>query len=282
MSWSAYGLARSWMDVFHRVSEEHPPAYWLLMHVWVRWVGDSETLLRLPSALAGVAAIPANLALGTRLYGPREGETSLRRSTATAWLPVYYSQEARSYAFLLLFVTLSSSWLIDIVRALADRRTLPPAATIGYLLSAELACYTHYFGLFFVALQGALVLVLARQPAARRRLASIYAIVLLGYVPWLHRVVPLWGRGPSWLRPPGPDSVLRFARSLFNYSSIITAAVAALWATLLAGMPARVRRQGGGRTRWQAMRCCSPGWSCRSSSCTSAPSSWHRRSRNAT
>src|SRR5690349_8420446 len=50
-------------------SAEHVPGYWILMHVWTRIAGDSDAMLRLPSALFGIATIPAMFLLGRRWYG---------------------------------------------------------------------------------------------------------------------------------------------------------------------------------------------------------------------
>lgn len=240
-AWTQYRLA-TWQEVVRAVSTYHPPGYWTLMHIWVRALGDSETMLRLPSALAGIAVIPALFALGRRLYGPPEGLIAAAL-TATAWTPIYYSQEARAYMLLMLSVVLSSSWLVDLARALRDQRPLPVAATVGYVLAAELACYLHYAGLLFTVLQAALMaLLFHRRPAALIRLAAIYGVVLLGYLPWLRRATTELAGGPEWLRPPELTSVALFVRSLFNESNAIAGLALALWATLVARAAELVRR----------------------------------------
>lgn len=230
-AWTQYRLA-TWQEVVKAVSAYHPPGYWAVMHFWVRALGDSETMLRLPSAIAGIAAIPAMFALGKRLYGPPEGLIAAAL-TATAWTPIYYSQEARAYMLLMLSVVLSSSWLIDVVRALRRERPLPIPTTIGYIVAAELACYFHHAGLLFTVLQGALVgLLFRRRPAALLRLAAVYGVVALGYLPWLRRAATDLSGGPEWLRPPELIHVALFIRSLFNESNTIACLVLALSATL--------------------------------------------------
>lgn len=231
-SWTQYSF--SWWDVVsHRMDPLHPPGYRAVMYLWVSLCGDSEAMLRLPSALAGIAAIPAMYALGKRLYGPSEGLIAAA-ITATAWTPLFFSQEGRAYSFLFLWTVLSSYWLIDIVRALRQRRALPTAALVGYVLAAELACYFHYFGVFFTGLQAVLVgLLFLRSPAALLSMAAIYGIIGLAYLPWLYRAYADLPPGPSWLLPPTPADVPRFIRSLFSGSNVIGALVVALWATLL-------------------------------------------------
>lgn len=51
----------------------HTPGSHLLVYVLLHNVGDSEAILRLPSAIGGVLALVAIYFLGRRLYSPREG-----------------------------------------------------------------------------------------------------------------------------------------------------------------------------------------------------------------
>lgn len=227
-SWTEYRLPTVWDVVSRGAPSEHPPAYWVLMHFWTAWFGDSETMLRLPSAIAGIAVIPLMYALANRLYGPREGLLAAAL-TATAWTPVYFSQEARPYMFLMLLTVLSSNCLIDITRALRDRARLPGPATIGYVVAAELACYVHHFGALLVALQGAfMVLYFLRRPDALGRLAAIYGVLLIAYVPALRRAGAALSTGVAWLQPPEFVRAGAFVRSLFNRSTILTCLVMAL------------------------------------------------------
>ena len=82
-----------------RAPFEHPPAYYLLLHVWLAATGPSEAAMRLFSVLLGTLAVPlVGLAAG-RMGGPRAG---LVASIALAVLPlhVFYSRDARMYPFL--------------------------------------------------------------------------------------------------------------------------------------------------------------------------------------
>ena len=47
--------------------QTHPPLYFILQHFVVRTIGDSETVMRLPSAIAGLLTILAVYLLGRRL-----------------------------------------------------------------------------------------------------------------------------------------------------------------------------------------------------------------------
>ena len=72
---------------------------------WILWAslqlfGDSETAVRLPSALSGVAAIVLMYLLGAHLFGVGVG---LAAAAVTAISPfaLSYAQDARMYSLLL-------------------------------------------------------------------------------------------------------------------------------------------------------------------------------------
>src|SRR5437899_1614552 len=52
-----------------RSDERTPPLHYLLLHYWIRLFGDSETAIRLPSAIASVGAIWMLYLLVARLFG---------------------------------------------------------------------------------------------------------------------------------------------------------------------------------------------------------------------
>ncbi|MFN2109694.1 MAG: glycosyltransferase family 39 protein, partial [Anaerolineae bacterium] len=77
----------------------HPPGYYLLLHVWRVFAGESEFALRAFSALCGVLTVAVAAAAGRYVGGQR---VSLGAALIMAFHPlaVYYSQEARMYALL--------------------------------------------------------------------------------------------------------------------------------------------------------------------------------------
>ena len=103
--------------------DQHPPLYYLLLHLWMR-LGDGEAVVRALSALCSTLTIPALYLLGHRLAGCRVG---LLAALILAISPfhVYFAQEARMYALLALNASLA---LYGLVRLLTDPRstTLAP------------------------------------------------------------------------------------------------------------------------------------------------------------
>ena len=82
-------------------SESAPPLYYALAWVWTQVTGTGEFGLRSLSALAGVATVPVAYLLGAELRGRRAGLMAAALVAVNPML-LWYSQEARAYALLVL------------------------------------------------------------------------------------------------------------------------------------------------------------------------------------
>ena len=99
---SASAAARSWTGLARLLSHQDAPlgGYYALLHVWTRLAGDSAYALRLPSALAVVAAVWLTTRLGARLAG---GGAGLLGGGLLATNPfvLSFGADARPYALAL-------------------------------------------------------------------------------------------------------------------------------------------------------------------------------------
>jgi len=140
-SWqAAYG---SLHQLFHavRVDEVAPPTYYLGLHVWALDLlhSDSPLALRLPSAAAGVGLVGSLIWFTWRLQGPR---AALLAGVLGVLSPLLlrYGQEARSYIWAMLAVTLAAASALELEHR-AHRRT----RWVGMLaLAAVLAVWLNY------------------------------------------------------------------------------------------------------------------------------------------
>ena len=230
-------------------SPDHLPAYFLLLRVWVAAMGDSETLLRLPSALCGIATIPAMFALGRRWFGPREGLIAAA-VTAVAWAPVYHSQEARPYALLLLGVVLSTVWVTDVVRGLRARGSAPRAALVGAAVAAIVTSQAHFFGTLFIALQAATAAVATWRSRGLRTVVALYGVVALAFLPAAYRFLQVTPEAAPWMPLPTAKAPWALLLFLFNDSVPLLVAVLALWSALLVRT---ARTPAGATTTWLAI-----------------------------
>jgi mannosyltransferase len=229
-------------------SDSDPPLYFLILH-FARWIfGDSEWALRLPSALAGWLCIPAIYALGRRIYSEREGIIAAL-FLAVLWVPIYYSQEARSYSMLILLSILTSYFWWGVMLGLRYRRELPMREALWYVVCAVLCAYVHYSGLLLVALQGVALTALAYRTL--RKAMLLYVPVALAYVPWLPGVIYQFQyskqRGDQ-IGEPTLFALPDYFRSLFDNSGLLSLAAWTLISFLLirGWDDLRPRRKGGG------------------------------------
>ena len=152
--------------------ERSPPLYYVLAWAWSSIFGIGEVGLRSLSALIGTAMIPAAFFAGRHLASERVGLAAALFFALNPYL-VWYSQEARSYVLMALFVTVSIGALASWSNERQSRRLWLWAG------AGALALLSHYFAIFLVAPQ-VLWLIVREQQNWRRVLAPIGAIALVG------------------------------------------------------------------------------------------------------
>src|ERR1039458_2611198 len=104
------------------------PLYHLILYCWVLIAGNSEAMLRAPSVFFAIATIPLIAELGTELSDRATGLLSALLLTVHE-TAIQHAQTARSYALLMMLVTLSSLFFVRSVK----RGTL--ANCTGYVIS---------------------------------------------------------------------------------------------------------------------------------------------------
>ena len=139
-----------------RVSESNPPLYYALAWGWTKVFGSGEVGIRSLSALLGTLTVPLGYPIGRQLASRRTG-LLLTALLALNPMLIWYSQEARSYALLVLFGALS---FLFFLRALDRRRGLDLGL---WALCSALALGSHYFAFFAVGIEAAWLLVALRD-----------------------------------------------------------------------------------------------------------------------
>jgi 4-amino-4-deoxy-L-arabinose transferase-like glycosyltransferase len=156
------------------LSESTPPLYYVVAWLWVQVFGEGEFGLRALSALAGTATIPVAYLAARRFAGVRVGLVVAALAAANPLL-VWFSQEARAYALLVLLATAA----LAVYARLLERPTGRGLAAWAVLSALTLA--THYFAVFVVAPQLVWLLWRGRRtPSWRPVVAAGGAVVLAG------------------------------------------------------------------------------------------------------
>lgn len=149
--------------------DRHPPLHYLALWVVVHVFGDGELSVRLPSIIAGTLIIPILFAIGAELFDRRTGLLAALFG-AVAPLLVWYSQEARMYAFVTCFGALAVLGCVRVIRR---------GGTGGWVLftvGATGLLWSHWFApLMLVILEGAILVTLLdrrRRGEPLRRLVT--------------------------------------------------------------------------------------------------------------
>jgi 4-amino-4-deoxy-L-arabinose transferase-like glycosyltransferase len=159
---------------------ENGPLYYLLLRPWLDAAGRSEFALRFPSILLGVLAVALIYPWGRYLYGRKMGAWGgLLAALLLAVNPyhVWYSQEARMYALIVVIILLSL-WTF---KEGVERGGWRPWA-LWYVFTS-LGFYIHVLAVLALPLQALWMLLI---PTWRRRWPQVlaaFALLILPYLP---------------------------------------------------------------------------------------------------
>jgi mannosyltransferase len=122
-------------------ADVHPPGYYILLWLWAKVWGQSETSVRSLSVVIGVAVVLVVYLLGQRWFGPRAGWLGAF-CAAVSPFQIAYSQEVRMYILVALFGALSAYAFARWIEGGGSRqRTIWSAV---YVLAAAGGLWTHY------------------------------------------------------------------------------------------------------------------------------------------
>jgi len=274
-----YGLDREalWLDeatTYYRASKDlagaardatsqfHVPTYFLLMHYWIRWVGDSEALLRMPSVIFSTGAVGMTYLLGRIAKDRRAGVVAALLMTFSPF-QIAYAQEARMYA-LLVFATTTclcgAMWLFrhpaDAAAPVITRASARWKVSVAWrwwalcLAGLLLALYTHNIATFLAATLALCALGVSLSERSLR--ASLLrnwiicgALVTILYLPWLGTLLAQSARTEEaeWGSPRSLHLVLHHLSEILfmPLESPIMSAVSAIG--VLAALSHRDRQQ---------------------------------------
>ncbi|HIH44912.1 MAG TPA: hypothetical protein HA257_07535 [Candidatus Methanoperedenaceae archaeon] len=188
------------------IAEMFPPLHFFILY-FLHAIGDSEFLMRLPSAVAGILTIPLLYFAGERFFGKNEGLVAAFL-LAVSPMHLFYSQEARPYALVTL-LALASLYYFYI--ALTDGKRRDWAL---FILFSALAFYTHYYVVFVFVAEGLYFIVIKALELQRKGLgllkedksilifagSMVLLLVLLSplLIPFLDQAASRTSSAPGW------------------------------------------------------------------------------------
>ena len=172
-------------------TEFHPPLFYALEHFMLA-LGESEAVLRLIPAIAGILTIPVFYLLGSEIL---DRNTGILAAALLAFCPfhIFYSQEARDYALMLLFLSLALLFFLRLLRSWGRRDALL------FGVFAALAFWGHFYA--FVPILGLFLFAIAakgREMVKEIRTAIPLALSLLVFIvltlPLIYFAIQLFGK----------------------------------------------------------------------------------------
>ena len=164
----------------------HGPLHAVVVALFAAIGGPAEWVVRLPSALAGIAMVPAMAWLAGRWTG-RDTVAPAAWLTAGSPFLVWYSQECRNYAFLMLATVLAFGALLGL------RERVRPSGIAAYAAAAVAGVLSNFAFLLVVPSHLVHWLAPGSTRAARLRLfAGAIVLAVLIASPWLPAVIGTW------------------------------------------------------------------------------------------
>jgi uncharacterized membrane protein len=219
-------------------ADVHSPVYPVVLHLWLRLLGDGDVAARSLSAVCGALGIVVVAIATRRLLGGRCAVIAALLTAVNAY-HIAYSQEARSYAMVFVFAMVATVAQMVAVEHPVARNT------VIWGVAVALAFYVHYFALVLFAGQvvaAAIVLVVRRD--GWRSYASLGVATLTvaaAMLPWLAPFLRVARFEQYWPAVPEPWFFIDYFHGYFGRSL----ALSLLVAVLLASLPLLLRRQPG-------------------------------------
>ncbi|MBE7471245.1 MAG: hypothetical protein DPW09_17070 [Anaerolineae bacterium] len=225
-----------------RVTDPHPPLYYLLLHPWQWLVGESAWAMRFAGVLASTLAVAALYTLVRRTLGQSQAALLAAGLLAVNPLQIWLAQDIRSYPFFTL-LGLLSSWALwqavgggqksevrsqksvvssQINTHHAPRTTSHPSSFILhpssftswflYILLTLTCFYIHYYTAFLILFQGLFVLVnLGRFWASRWPWLVSQLVIALMMIPGLQLAYNFIGEAAGGIDKIAVPDILRLA-----------------------------------------------------------------------
>lgn len=187
----------------------HPPFYYLILHFWVRLVGDAETATRMLSLVFGVISIFAIYKLASRIFDKKAGLYSALIIAMSAF-HIRYSQETRMYALAVLLALASFYFFVGFYRKNSR------ASALGWVISTALLLYTHFSAFLVLLAQNIYVFTerfLHKEPGELRpgKWLALQGAALVLFLPffgiWMSHLAFIQN-SPFWLNKPTAETIL--------------------------------------------------------------------------
>lgn len=233
-SQSLWQTSRSLGKVFEIIAEDvHVPLYHTILHIWQAFLGSDVVLARLLSLILFIATIPVVYLLAYYAYNKKG--VALFASLLISISPFlnWYANEVRMYSLLTFVVVVNQYFFLRIYKK-GNKW-----AYLGYLISACIGVYTHYFFSVYLFISALFFLVFRKRfpKKAFKRLLIILITIGLFFLPWIIFVFQQGSASntrPLLIKPSSVDFFNALAQYIIGFQNdTINTLVISLWPTVV-------------------------------------------------
>lgn len=218
------------LDIVGR--DVHVPLYHIILHFWQGIFDNSIISARYLSLLISIISIPLVYILASKIYNKK---IALMTTIVFVLSPFisWYANEARMYSLLLLLAVLNSIFFINILKGSGLM------SWIGFIITAILGIYTHYFYWLFL-LSNALFYIVNYKKFSKKLLLQFIStgiILILSIIPWIYYVITLGSAAntkPILQSPTSIDFFNVFSQYIFGFQpDIINSIILSSWPVIV-------------------------------------------------
>lgn len=184
------------------LAQNHPLAFFeIFVYYWSK-IGNSEFILRLPSAIFGVIGILFIFFLGRLIFDNKTGLISAFILSISPF-HIHYSQEIRMYAFIVLFSTLSVYSFVKLLKTSKD------IYVISYIFFNILNIYIHPLTIYLLLSQlFFFLLFIKKYKILLRKWFASHILIFCSILYWLINIKDgLDIKTHWWVSKPGLKSI---------------------------------------------------------------------------
>jgi len=215
--------------------EQMPPLYFYMVHYLFKIFGYKTIVARLLSAVLGCISIYAIYLLGKALFSQRAGYVAAILLSVN-YFGLFYSQEARPYAMLMLFSIAAFYRLVLFIK----NPTLKNAVFHG--IFSAMMIYGHFFGLMALVAQYSILLLflILTAPGAKLKffrnifLSGVVALIIL--IPAIPVFIEIIKIKEFWIPKPGPDTFTLMFKEFFGNSEMVLMLVMVFFVSYIASL----------------------------------------------
>lgn len=220
ISWDEpFSIYHAQMDVskiiHHLYQGNNPPLFEILLHFWIKLVGISPLSVRFLPAIFSCLTAGFVFLLGARFINLKAGFFAALLFTGSNF-HLFFAHEARVYAWFGLLTVISMYLFLSLIE---DKKSI--YRWIALILVNTTLMYSHYFGIFLIAIQG--ISIIAFTEIRKKLFLPYFLTGIATLILFLPNIFILVNRlkvsasNGTWIEKP--DGIESLYNMLWNFSN---------------------------------------------------------------